>query len=67
MDVDERPMRLAPLASSALPDIKELLQMDKASTSWAKNKKKKDKKKAVGGDEPGKVSDAKIERDYQRY
>ncbi|KAH6915935.1 RED-like protein N-terminal region-domain-containing protein [Coprinopsis sp. MPI-PUGE-AT-0042] len=67
MEVDERPMRLAPLESSALPDIKELLQMDKASSSWSKNKKKKDKKKATGGgDEPGKVSEAKIERDYQR-
>lgn len=68
MEVDERPMRLAPLASSALPDIKELLQMDKASSSWSKNKKKKDKKKGAGAvDEPGKVSEAKIERDYQRY
>jgi IK cytokine len=67
MEVDERPMRLEPLASSALPDIKELLQMDKASSSWSKNKKKKDKKKGTAAvDEPGKVSEAKIERDYQR-
>ncbi|KAG2011814.1 hypothetical protein CC2G_011885 [Coprinopsis cinerea AmutBmut pab1-1] len=69
MDVDERPARLVPLASSTI-DVKELLEMDRASTSWNKNRKKKDKKKkAAGGDDeeaPGKVSDAKVERDYQR-
>ncbi|KAJ3511112.1 hypothetical protein NLJ89_g4286 [Agrocybe chaxingu] len=42
---DERPVRLVPLESSALPSIKDLLAMDKASTSHDKNKKRKEKKK----------------------
>lgn len=70
----EQPTRLVPLASSALPSIKDLLAMDKAANSSDKWKKRKDKKKA--GKEEGddtaatpkqKMSaEVKAERDYKR-
>jgi IK cytokine len=67
---DEQPTRLVPLSSSAIPSIKELLAMDKAAGSHAKNKKRKDKKKAGEGDhdeEPKKKStEEKVDRDYKR-
>lgn len=70
MDSDEQPMRLAPLASSALPSIKDLLAMDKAASSYDKKKKRNDKKSRGGGDdddEPKKKSvEAKVDRDYKR-
>ncbi|KAJ7334236.1 hypothetical protein DFH08DRAFT_1083646 [Mycena albidolilacea] len=67
-------MRLVPLASSALPSIKDLLAMDEAVNSSNKWKKKKDKKKAGKGDAddedaaPKKkmTAEVKAERDYKR-
>ncbi|KAH9935071.1 hypothetical protein B0H21DRAFT_825673 [Amylocystis lapponica] len=72
---EERPVRLQPLASSALPSIRDLLAMDSAADKGKrrtrKNKKKdadtdtdKDKDKREAG--AGKVSKDKIERDYKR-
>ncbi|TFK29697.1 hypothetical protein FA15DRAFT_663864 [Coprinopsis marcescibilis] len=68
MDEDDRPMRLVPLSSSVIPDVKELLAMDKASSSWNKNRKKKDKKNATApsGGESKLTTEAKVERDYQK-
>lgn len=72
MDSDEKPMRLAPLASSVLPSIKDLLAMDKAASSYDKKRIRKDKKSKRGGDddddnEPKKKSvEAKVDRDYKR-
>jgi len=72
MDSDEQPMRLAPLTSSALPSIKDLLAMDKAASSYDKKRIRKDKKSKRGGDddddnEPKKKSvEAKVDRDYKR-
>ncbi|KAJ6581606.1 hypothetical protein B0H19DRAFT_513828 [Mycena capillaripes] len=71
----EQPTRLVPLASSALPSIKDLLAMDKAASSSDKRKKRKDKKKDAKDDEDDdaapkqktKVSaEVKAERDYKR-
>jgi len=67
-------MRLVPLASSALPSIKDLLAMDEAANSSNKWKKKKDKKKSGKGDAdeddaaPKKKMSAEVkaERDYKR-
>ncbi|KAJ6591477.1 hypothetical protein DFH09DRAFT_1358064 [Mycena vulgaris] len=69
----EQPTRLVPLASSALPSIKDLLAMDKAANSSDKWKKRKEKKKS-GKDEaddaaPPKqkmTAEVKAERDYKR-
>ncbi|KIM44703.1 hypothetical protein M413DRAFT_442660, partial [Hebeloma cylindrosporum] len=72
MDSDEQPMRLAPLASSVLPSIKDLLAMDKAASSYDKKKIRKDKKSRGGGgdaddNEPKKKSlEEKVDRDYKR-
>jgi IK cytokine len=73
MDSNAQPMRLAPLASSALPSIKDLLAMDKAASSYDKKSKRKDKKSAGKGgrDEDDKEPktksvEAKIDRDYKR-
>ncbi|KDR80701.1 hypothetical protein GALMADRAFT_241103 [Galerina marginata CBS 339.88] len=71
---ESRPMRLAPLASSALPSIKEFLAMDKAADSYEKKRKRKDKKKSGRGDDDDddesstkkKDVEAKVERDYKR-
>ncbi|KAJ7043694.1 hypothetical protein C8F04DRAFT_1251092 [Mycena alexandri] len=43
-ELEQAPMRLVPLASSALPSIKELLAADKAANSSEKWRKRKDKK-----------------------
>ncbi|KAJ7255513.1 hypothetical protein B0H12DRAFT_1113858 [Mycena haematopus] len=68
-------MRLVPLASSALPSIKDLLAMDEAANSSKKWKKKKDKKNGKddadddgGGAAPKKKMSAEVkaERDYKR-
>lgn len=69
---DHRPVRLVPLASSALPSIKDLLAMDKAAESYDKKKKRKEKKKGGGSDDERdnskkKSMDAKVERDYKRF
>ena len=69
MEEEYVPTQLVPLASSALPDIKELLEMDRAATSSWKNKKKKGKKKEAGeGDsaEPKISAEERAERDYKR-
>jgi len=70
-DMEDQPTKLVPLSSSALPDIKALLEMDKASISRGKNKKKKEKKAAAAtsgapGAPDAKVAEAKAERDYKR-
>ncbi|KAI0832063.1 RED-like protein N-terminal region-domain-containing protein [Trametes gibbosa] len=68
----ERPMRLQPLSSSALPSIKDLLAMNEESEKAEKRRARKEKKKAGGGGagkEGGggeKDTKAKVERDYQR-
>ncbi|KAJ7116085.1 hypothetical protein C8R44DRAFT_709640 [Mycena epipterygia] len=68
----EQPTRLVPLASSALPSIKDLLAMDKAANSSEKRKKRKDKKKGKDdGDEDEApkqkmTAEVKAERDYKR-
>jgi hypothetical protein len=71
----EQPTRLVPLASSALPSIKDLLAMDKAANSSEKRRKKKDKKKSGKDDDdeeeaPSKTkmsAEVKAERDYKRF
>jgi len=77
MEDDDKPVRLVPLASSALPSIKDFLAMDKAAGSYDKKKKRKDKKKNGGGDDADgdddddaskkKTMEAKVDRDYKRY
>ncbi|KIY49988.1 hypothetical protein FISHEDRAFT_36328, partial [Fistulina hepatica ATCC 64428] len=59
---DGQPVRLVPLASSALPSIKDFLKMDDAVNSHQKKKQRKEKKKKAGGG----GGDAKVDRDYQR-
>ncbi|TFK65607.1 hypothetical protein BDN72DRAFT_962412 [Pluteus cervinus] len=69
---DEEPIRLQPLASSALPSIKDLLALNEAAEADEKRRKRKEKKKkgggGGGGDGEGKKLDAeaKAERDYKR-
>ncbi|KAH9852649.1 RED-like protein N-terminal region-domain-containing protein [Lenzites betulinus] len=77
---EERPMRLQPLASSALPSIKDLLAMNDETEKAEKRRARKEKKKAGGGGGGGGAKDgggggekekesnlkAKVERDYQR-
>lgn len=68
----EQPTRLVPLASSALPSIKELLALDKAANSSDKWKKKKNKGKSGNADGAGEAlkpkmsAEVKAERDYKR-
>ena len=63
---EERPVRLQPLASSAIPSIRDLLEMDASSGKGGKRvaKKGKKKEKTAGGE--GGVDKNKIDRDYQR-
>ncbi|KAJ7601024.1 hypothetical protein C8J56DRAFT_911885 [Mycena floridula] len=66
---EELPMRLVPLASSALPSIKELLALDKAAGSSNKKRKRKDKPKGEKDEEatkPKVSAEVKAERDYKR-
>ncbi|KAI0675707.1 RED-like protein N-terminal region-domain-containing protein [Trametes maxima] len=64
---EERPMRLQPLASSALPSIRDLLAMSDDVEKAEKRRARKEKNKAGGGGAPGeKETKAKVERDYQR-
>ncbi|ETW79041.1 hypothetical protein HETIRDRAFT_435542 [Heterobasidion irregulare TC 32-1] len=56
---EETPMRLVPLASSAVPSISDLLAMDEAAEKETKRKARKEKKKGKGGGD-------KLDRDYQR-
>ncbi|KAG6854007.1 hypothetical protein C0991_011494 [Blastosporella zonata] len=69
---EERPMRLVPLASSALPSIKDFLAAEGAASGAGKRRKRKGGAGAEkGGDasEEGKKkpnAEAKAERDYKR-
>ncbi|KAK0438103.1 hypothetical protein EV421DRAFT_988450 [Armillaria borealis] len=68
-DNDDRPVRLVPLESSALPSIKDLLLMDQTAGSAEKRRKRKEKnkgaKEAVG--ESKKLNaEAKADRDYKK-
>ncbi|KAF8659829.1 hypothetical protein AX16_001714 [Volvariella volvacea WC 439] len=74
---EEQLVRLQPLASSALPSIKDFLAMDEAAEAAERKKKRKEKnKKKAGGGEEGsgsgsgsgkKVSaEVKVDRDYKR-
>jgi len=63
----DKPMRLAPLASSSLPSIRDVLAVDSALDEKDKRKARKEKRKAGGGGEGKKVSaEAKLNRDYQK-
>jgi IK cytokine len=66
----EQVMRLAPLASSALPSIKDFLAMDRAAGGHGKGKKRKGAKKegAKNDNEDAKKrnAEAKANRDYKR-
>ena len=46
---EEKPMRLAPLESSAVPSVKDLLAMDDAAIKYEKKQKRKEKKRKRGG------------------
>ncbi|KAI0924909.1 hypothetical protein AcW2_005645 [Taiwanofungus camphoratus] len=63
---DEVPMRLQPLASSALPSIRDLLAMDSAADKVDKRRARKEKNKDKRGAGDGKVDKNKLDRDYQR-
>jgi IK cytokine len=68
---DDQPMRLVPLSSSALPSIKDFLEMEQAAGSYDKKKKRKGKKKAGVDDDNNegqkqKSVEAKVDRDYKR-
>ena len=68
---DDRPIRLVPLSSSALPSIKDFLAMEQAGGSYDKKKKRKGKKKAGADDDNNegqkqKSVEAKVDRDYKR-
>lgn len=62
---EDKPMRLVPLSSSAIPSIKDILAMDDAVKKQDKRKAKKEKKKGGGGS--GLTDERKVDRDYQRY
>lgn len=68
----EKLVRLAPLASSAVPSIRDILEMDSALEIEEKRRSRKDKKKGGGGGiEDGgegkkKNAGAKLDRDYQK-
>ena len=67
---DEQPMRLVPLASSALPSIKDFLAMDGVAGGRSKRKKRKGGKKEDGRDDKDskkQSAEAKAERDYKRF
>ncbi|KAF5373314.1 hypothetical protein D9615_007429 [Tricholomella constricta] len=70
------PMRLVPLASSALPSIKEFLAMEEAASGGGKRRKRKGGAGGGGGERKGggedgeegkkRAAEAKAERDYKR-
>jgi IK cytokine len=66
----EQLTQLVPLASSALPSIKDFLAMDKAAGGHGKRKKRKGGKQEDGkvgnADSKKKATEAKVERDYKR-
>lgn len=59
-EAEEQFTRLAPLASSAIPSIKELLAMDDEVEKKEKRKARKEKKKG------NLTAEGKVDRDYQR-
>ncbi|EMD39090.1 hypothetical protein CERSUDRAFT_112785 [Gelatoporia subvermispora B] len=63
---EERPMRLQPLASSAIPSIRDLLEADKAADKSQKWRDKKGKKKQEKGEGKPEVDKNKLDRDYKR-
>ncbi|KAI5123537.1 hypothetical protein M0805_006697 [Coniferiporia weirii] len=78
---EERPTRLAPLASSAVPSIRDILAADSALEAERKRRARKEKRKAGGGnggngsddgEGEGKgagkkvAAEAKLNRDYQK-
>lgn len=58
---EDAPVRLQPLASSAVPSIRELLAMDEEVEKAEKRRARKEKKKGAL------TAEGKVERDYQRY
>jgi IK cytokine len=60
---DEQPMRLIPLASSAVPSIKDMLAMDQAAEKDEKRKARKEKRKQ----KQELTAEGKASRDYQKY
>ncbi|KAK0466989.1 uncharacterized protein EV420DRAFT_1636023 [Desarmillaria tabescens] len=66
---NDRPIRLVPLESSALPSIKDFLLMDQTAGSAEKRRKRKEKTKGAkdAGGEPKKLNaEAKADRDYKK-
>jgi IK cytokine len=67
---EEKPARLQPLESSALPSIRDFLAMDEAAEAAEKRRKRKEKKKqggGGGGGASGKSIEEKVNRDFQRH
>ena len=63
----EAPTRLAPLASSTVPSIRDILAADSALEAEQKRKERKEKRKAGKGGSEVKISDeAKLNRDFQK-
>jgi IK cytokine len=66
----EQPARLMPLASSAVPSIRDMLAADEELEREEKRRARKEKKKAGGGGggegEGKKSAEAKLDRDYQK-
>ncbi|GBE86526.1 hypothetical protein SCP_0904050 [Sparassis crispa] len=66
----EAPVRLQPLASSALPSIRDFLALDSAADKAIKRRARKDKKREGGGQGGGakdsKAEKDKLDRDYKR-
>ncbi|KAH0582973.1 hypothetical protein H2248_010866 [Termitomyces sp. 'cryptogamus'] len=66
-DDENRPMRLVPLASSALPSIKDFLAAEKTASGSKKWRKRKGEGKGDTNEgEKKKNPDVKAERDYKR-
>ncbi|GLB41695.1 putative ergosterol biosynthesis ERG4/ERG24 family protein [Lyophyllum shimeji] len=61
---EQPPARLVPLASSALPSIKDFLAMEEAASGGGKRRKRKGG--GGGGEKKGASAEAKAERDYKR-
>lgn len=62
----EEPVRLAPLASSTVPSIKDLLALDAQAEAAAKRKARKEKKKNKEAGKKELSDTAKLDRDYQK-
>lgn len=62
---EDRPQGLVPLASSAIPSIRDFLAVEGAADKSGKKRKRKEKTKAGGGGKK-KSAEAKVEADYKR-